>query len=242
MAEVSAGKLFRRIHHLRCRERDLAAALSALPRQLATLQARHDRAKKARADTADHIKHLQVTHRAKETGIKSLTGQIKKLSDQRDASSARDDFEALEREIGYARQQIATLEDEILVLLDDIDTAHAKVPELDAAIVRSHTETTAFEAEMAQRKKDLEQSLTDVRRDLAERDLEVPREHVSVYNRIVAGRGPDAMAPLDGMSCSSCGTTQTGPDVSKVKRFAFATCTECGCILYLSEKDEKELD
>jgi predicted nucleic acid-binding Zn-ribbon protein len=242
MAEVSAGKLFRRIHHLRCRERDLAAALTALPRQLASLQARHERAKKARAESADHIKHLQVTHRAKETAIKSHTGQVKKLSDQRDAASARDDFEALEREIAHARHQIATLEDEILVLLDEIDTANGKVPELEAAIVRAHTEATAFDTEMTQRKKDLEQSLTDVRRDLAERDIEVPREHVSVYNRIVAGRGPDALAPLDGLSCSACGTTQTGPDAGKVKRFAFVTCTECGCILYLSEKDEKELD
>lgn len=242
MSEISAGKLFRRIHHLRCRERDLAAAIAGLPKQSATLKARLEKAKAARADAGEQVKTRQVSHRAKESAIKASTAQIRKLSEQRDAASSQNDFDALEREIAHAKAQIAANEDEILVLLDEIDGINAKLPDLDAAITKAETESTSFDRDMPQRSKDLKESLDEVRQELALKDREVPPEHQSAYKRIVTGRGPDALSPLDGSSCASCGTEQTASDVSRVRRLAFATCTECGCILYLTEKDEKELD
>lgn len=241
MPDLSEGRLFRRIHHLRCRERDLTAAIAGLPRQSSSLKARLEKAKAARADAGEQIKSRQVSHRAKESAIKASTAQIRKLSEQRDASSSQDDFNALEREIAHAKGHIASNEDEILVLLDEIDALTAKLPELDAAIARAEGELAGFEKELPQRNKDLQESLDAARTELAARDREIPPEHQSAYKRIVAGRGPDAMAALDGASCASCGTQQTASDVSKVRRLAFATCTECGCILYLTEKDEKEL-
>ncbi len=242
MSETTAGRLFRRIHHLRCRERDLAAAIAGLPRQSASLKARLEKAKATRAEAGEQIKTRQVSHRAKESAIKASTAQIRKLSEQRDGASSQNDFDALEREIAHAKAQIASNEDEILALLDEIDAWTAKLPDLDAAITKAEGESTSFDREQPQRTKDLQESLDEVRKELAERDREVPPEHQSAYKRVVSGRGPDALSHLDGTSCASCGTEQTASDVSRVRRLAFATCTECGCILYLTEKDEKELD
>lgn len=241
MAEASEGKLFRRIHHLRCRERDLSAAISSLPRQSTSLKTRLEKAKAARADAGEQIKTRQVSHRAKESAIKASTAQIRKLSEQRDASSSQDDFNALEREIAHAKAQISAHEDEILALLDEIDGLTAKLPDLDSGIAKAESESSTFDKEMPQKAKDLQESLDAVRAELATRDAEIPQEHQSPYRRLVAGRGPDALAPLDGASCSACGTQQTASDISRIKRLAFATCTECGRILYLTEKDEKEL-
>lgn len=241
MSETSEGRLFRRIHHLRCREQDLAGAIAGLPRQSASLKARLDKARAARSDAGEQIKARQVTHRAKESAIKASTAQIRKLSEQRDGASSQDDFNALEREIAHAKAQIGTCEDEILALLDEIDALTARLPELDSAITRAEGESGEFDRGMPARASELKESLEAVRTELAQRDSEVPSVHQSAYKRMVSGRGPDALAPLDGASCGACGTEQTVSDVSRVRRLVFAACTECARILYLTEKDEKEL-
>jgi predicted nucleic acid-binding Zn-ribbon protein len=55
------------------------------------------------------------------------------------------------------------------------------------------------------------------------------------YRRMVAGRGEDAMAPLDGESCGGCYQIISPSLLDKLRLGQPVICTSCSRLLYVSD-------
>ena len=234
------GALLTRLHELRTREFDLSEALARLPRQLVVHQGRLNKATKTRDENTARLKQLQVDHRAKETQIKQITQHIEKLETQRAGLSTAKEFEAIDHEVAHERSQIAGLEDEILVILEDIDQRTTKGPELESAITTAKNELAEFEKNQPNLKKDLEADLAAVRKQLSESEPQIPREHAATYLRILAKQGHEAFSKVDDRVCLACRTTIDMQSASKVRRGEFLLCPGCGRMLHGSPTPEEE--
>ncbi|MFM8931399.1 MAG: zinc ribbon domain-containing protein [Gemmataceae bacterium] len=234
------GALLTRLHELRTREFDLSEALSRLPRQLVVHQGKLNKATKTRDENTARLKQLQVDHRAKETQIKQLTQHIDKLETQRAGLSTAKEFEAIDHEVTHERAQIAGLEDEILVILEDIDQRTAKGPELEAAITTAKNDLAEFEKNQPTLKQDLETDLAGVRKQLSENEPNIPREHSATYQRILAKQGHEAFSKVDDRVCLACRTTIDMQSAGKVRRGEFLLCPGCGRMLHGMPSAEEE--
>lgn len=234
------GALLTRLHELRSREFDLTEALARLPRQLGIYQGKLNKATKTRDENTARLKQLQVDHRAKETQIKQFTQHIEKLETQRAGLSTAKEFEAIDHEVAHERAQIASLEDEILLILEEIDQKTTKGPELEAAIATAKTELADFEKNQPTLKKDLETSLAGVRKELSENEPNVPREHAATYQRILAKQGHEAFSKVEERVCLACRTTIDMQSAGKVRRGEFLLCPGCGRMLHGAANTDAE--
>ncbi len=66
-------------------------------------------------------------------------------------------------------------------------------------------------------------------------ELALPDDLRVQYNRLVGQRGDDAMAMVDGATCTACYTAITAQNLNELRVGAFVVCKSCGRILYLRE-------
>jgi predicted nucleic acid-binding Zn-ribbon protein len=236
---ATPGKILSRLHELRTREFDLSEALGRLPRQLVVHQGKLNKATKLRDENSARLKQLQVDHRAKESQIKQLTQHIEKLETQRAGLSTPKEFEAIDHEVAHERNQIAGLEDEILITLDEIEQRTGKGPELEAAITAAKNDLTEFEKNQPSIKKDLENDLASIRKQLAEEEPGLPREHAATYQRILAKQGHEAFSKVEERVCLACRTTIDMQSAGKVRRGEFLLCPGCGRMLHGVQPEEE---
>jgi len=217
---ATPGNILAALHELRCREFDLSEALGKLPRQQVIHQGKLNKATKNRDENTARLKQLQLDHRARETSIKQLAQHIDKLE----------------------TQQIAGLEDEILLILEEIEQRQSKVPELEAAIANTKKDLAEFEKNFPNIKKDLDGDLASIRKQLAAKEPTLAREFQSTYQRILTTQGHEAFSKVVDRVCLACRTTIDMQSAGKVRRGEFLLCSGCGRMLHGIEPQVKDED
>ena len=71
--------------------------------------------------------------------------------------------------------------------------------------------------------------------DLKETEKQLSGDFVADYHRLVRGKGPDAMAPMEGGCCLGCGQSITANMQSDLMLNKPTLCKSCGVLLYLPE-------
>lgn len=239
---ATPGNILAALHELRCREFDLSEALGKLPRQQVIHQGKLNKATKNRDENTARLKQLQLDHRARETSIKQLAQHIDKLETQRASLSTPKEFEAIDHEVDHERKQIAGLEDEILLILEEIEQRQSKVPELEAAIANTKKDLAEFEKNFPNIKKDLDGDLASIRKQLAAKEPTLAREFQSTYQRILTTQGHEAFSKVVDRVCLACRTTIDMQSAGKVRRGEFLLCSGCGRMLHGIEPQVKDED
>jgi predicted nucleic acid-binding Zn-ribbon protein len=226
----------REIHRLRRFARDLQEQLERAPRQRKAQQAKVARQEEALREGQEAIKHLKVAIHEKEVTLKTTHGQIGKYQKQLNEATAKKEYDALQVEIANAKALCQRLEDEILTALAESEERTARLPELEKAVAQARAEFTSFEQGAQARLDDLQAQLRKTQERLKLIETEVPENVRVQYNRIVGAHGPDALAVVQGRTCSCCYTEITAQNYNDLQQCAFVVCKACGHILYLPEE------
>ena len=227
--------LMREIHRLRRFTRDLQESLDRIPRQRKAYAAKQAAREQALKDEQEAIKKLKVSTSDKEKQLKAKGELIDKYKRQQNEVTTRKEHEALMLEMAHTRDVIAKLEDEILAAMTETDERTAKLPGLEAAVKAVKEEVAKFEAEVGQRKTDLDQELTRTTAQLKAAEAMVPRDLKPQYDRTVTSLGADGFAVVRNNSCTECNTEIIRSMELNLLNDQFVVCNSCGRILYLPE-------
>src|SRR5579884_3020956 len=227
--------VIREAHRLRQTAADLQERINRFPLQLKAQQARVARQEEAQRDAAETLKRLKVTVHDNEVTLKTTHGQIKKYEKQQDTAGSKKEYDALQHEIAAAREKCQRLEDDILTGMGDIEERTAKLPDLEKAVQDARAELTRWQKTAREQLTTQQADLVRTLAELKQVEANLPEKHHTVYNRIVAAKGADAFAAVDGRTCTGCGTEITAQTLNELKAQSFVVCRSCERILYLPE-------
>ena len=190
-----------------------------------------EQSKKSLVDAQLNRKNLELEIDAKEQAVRKHSGELNNVK-------SNEAYKALVSEIEAAKKEKVLLEDQVLVLMEKIETfqKEAKASEMDAQKTRVELDRLdlALDAEEAELKAQAEAKKT-------ERDAffaRLPGDARSRYEAIHRGRpGFVAVVPVNAMVCGGCRTGLTPNLVNQVmKGKEIITCESCSRILYMAPK------
>jgi predicted nucleic acid-binding Zn-ribbon protein len=225
----------RQLHRLHRSARDLRDQLERLPQQMKIQKAKLERHEKTIQDAHDHLKKLKVGVHEREVTLKTLHQQIKKHEKQREESSGKKEYDALQLEINTDVAKGKKLEDEILTAMMEIEERTAALPALEKSLADARAAFTTFEATAGERKTTLSEALIKAAEDLKAAEQSLPDDIRAEYDRSVKGMGSDALSPVHGDTCVACSTSITAQRQHDLLVGKFVVCRSCGRMLYLPE-------
>lgn len=226
--------LLREIHRLRRHIRDAQAEIDRAPKVHKAHQAKLAAHEKAVADAKEDLKKRKAGILTGEAQIKSLNQTLARHEKQLNDLTSPRDVEAKQHDIANTRDLIAKQEDEVLAAMGDVDDRTAKVPELEAVLVKAKADFAAFEADAAERVARLKAEVTSATAALAAEEAKIPPGIRGLYDRLVKAHGADALAPVENKSCSHCRVGITAQGYADLQTGSeFMICRNCGRGLYL---------
>src|SRR5262249_221554 len=102
-------------------------------------------------------------------------------------------------------------------------------------IAQAKTESAEYERNARVREADLTEQLAQAQKQLQEVEATLPEDIRPQYQRLVAVRGEDALAQVQGRTCVACYTEITAQDATQLTGGQFLLCKNCGRILYAQE-------
>ena len=218
---------------------DLVRQSEILPARIDELESEREEARSQLGESEQRLEEAKKERQHKERELEDATIHINDLKAKQLLIKTNEEYAALTREIGFAKQGISDIEDEILKLLENIE-------QLTEETTRIAAETAEVERGIDERVKELSGRLEDLSGDLAVRKDERLRVAMRVeesllrrYEGILRSKGDCALAELTDGACSGCYKSLPPQTVIEVKRSSkFIECDGCGRILYwLREKD-----
>jgi predicted nucleic acid-binding Zn-ribbon protein len=227
--------ILREIHRLRRHARNLQDEIERLPRLLKAQQARVARQEELLKEAQELLKKLKVATHDREVTLKTAQALIAKYEKQRNETTSRKEYDALNHEIAVTRENCAKIEDQILEAMLKADEQAAKIPELEQELQKAKEECARFEKTSGERQASLAAQLEQALKALKEVEANVPDDVREQYDRVVAARSEDAMSAVVSKTCSACYTEITAQSYNNLLLGQFVLCKACGRILYLPE-------
>jgi predicted nucleic acid-binding Zn-ribbon protein len=228
------SQLLRDLHTYLLRIRTTTEELESGPQRLKRLQTRITAAEKNLADHLSAIKNTKVAIHDHEVSLKANLEKIKKYKRDLDVSAGKKEFDALNVEIATLEKRNSDLEDETLQLMGKIEELTAKTGDFEQSVTRAKDEMTAAQADQSAHQAGLQARLTEAKQFVAEKGRLIPPEWSKIYQRLEQN-GADALAALNGKSCSACYTDVTAQQFAMIKAGHISVCKSCGKLLYVNE-------
>jgi uncharacterized protein len=227
--------ILREIHRLRRHARDLRAEIERGPRLAKGQQAKVARQEELLREGQEGLKRLKILFHDKEVQLKQTLQQINKHEMQLNQAASKKEYDALKSEIAADRQKCKELEDEILDAMGKIEEDTARLPEQDKAVKRAREEYTEFEKSQREREASLQEQLGQALEQIKQVEASLPKDIRPQYDRLVAARDEDALAPVQNRTCMACYTEITAQAYNDLMLSQFVLCKSCGRALYLPE-------
>ena len=222
--DTAMDRLRHRRAHLPERE-ELAAA----ERQAAELQARVAELRVRRDEVLGRQKELEAGIAAADQRIKEIEGRL--YSGQ---VTATRDIVAMTAEVESLKNRRSSLEDDMLVTMEEDEPLAARAAELDAAQAALEASADRVRAAIAEAEAAIDAEIATEAAARAEDAAHLPDGLLATYERLRTKLGGVGAARLVGASCTGCHLTLPVQEVARIKREppdALVLCDQCGRIL-----------
>jgi len=225
--------------------RRLRAELADAPIQVTAAQTARARAEVALAEANKSLLKEETLRRSQELDVKDRQGKISRLRKQMETATSAAQIAALEHEISFSEQTIATLEDEELASLERTDafdlargkatlTLEVTTATLAAARVRAADIATRNTATIA-----------GIETERAALRAQIDEARLSVYDRISKAKGTGVSQAID-HKCAACQmmvrpqrwNDLTDRDPNSEYANTIFTCETCGRILFYDPRQD----
>lgn len=202
--------------------------IQAANTRLATVQATVDRSKASMMDIEKQIKSLEIDVETRRT-------TIERLKTQQFETRKNEEFRALGNEIIRYENEVSSLEDQELELMEAAESAKSKLEEARERLKTVDASVSKEVADLNERKTNREAQLSDVAADRKVKSEAVDSDWLTLYNKILA-RTPPAVVPVAHGTCGGCHMKLVGNDASNARSGAgVPQCSSCGRILYVED-------
>jgi len=192
---------------------------------------------KKQAEIAAHKEQLtQLQKTADETNLqfRSNEQQIAELKVKLNKASSNKEFEIIKSQMDADLAANATLEDEYLELLEQIDSGRTEFAELGQQLEVAQANVESTKRELAEEEPKLHAGITAVENELPKALECLPSKLQEMYRRLVAAYGPEAFAPVENDACSECFVQFSPQQSMELRNGTVLLCRECGRLVYMN--------
>lgn len=228
------AEALRELHALHLNLDDARLQMERGPKRL---QARrqHMQRKQEEVEAAEaELKRLRMLADQKELHLKSNEQKIADLQVRLNTVKTNREYQAIRDQVDADKMANSVLEDEILETYSRIDEHRTKHQSVVEELRRATQETQEMEEEVGRQGQRLEARIKELQEMLARAEQALPADALEIYRRLVAARGSDAMAAVEGESCTGCYTAITPQMHNELLMNRLVCCKSCGRLLYLA--------
>lgn len=193
-------------------------------------------AQNALQQAKDGAKQSRIAVDQQQLQLKSREMRVQDLQIKLNQAQNNREYQAIREQIAADEQANSVLADEILEALEALDLKHVEIKRLQEELTKKEADQQALEKQVVARQEVLNADLQRAQAELAEAEAQLPPDVKREYLRIVAGRGEEALAPVDGECCGGCFQTLSPQVMNRLHLRQLVPCPACGALLYLGEE------
>lgn len=178
-------------------------------------------------------KNLEVEKKKLEMDAQTKRDAIGKFKGQQFQTRKNEEFQALNNEIKHAEEDIQTIEDRELEIMDQIEKARVTTVAAEKEFAKSKALLQQQIADIDTKIKTLEVQLQELESGRAKLTEGLDEDLLARFERILSSKGDAAVVPIEHEVCMGCHmkiTTQTAVRVKGEREIV--GCEQCGRILY----------
>ena len=223
------------IHRLRLLSQDVQSRIDFAPKQLKAQQAIVAKREEELRQGQETVKKAKIAIHEHEVSVKAAQEQIKKYEKQLSDITSKKEYDALRHEIAGVNEKIKGIEDETLAAMMVLDERMGQIPALEESVKKAKAELSEYEREYQARLVTWATQRDEATSLIGAEEAKLPEEARVQYDRLVKAMGADALAAVEGKTCTACFTDLTAQDKHNVLMRQFVMCRNCGRVLYLKE-------
>jgi uncharacterized protein len=224
----------RECHRLRKHLRELKSEIDLGPRVQKVQEQTLANAKQAHAGSFETIQKLKLQIRDEEGNLKQFNTQLSKFEKQLNDAGTPKEYEGKQSEIRQAKEKIATTEELILTLMDDLETRTNDIPNVEKTWAAAQADFATQQAEGKERLDRLKTEHQLASAELLKQEANLPNNMKPQYDRLIKAYGPDGLAAVEGKVCQQCRTTIGEQQRNDLIAGKYLCCSSCHRALYLA--------
>jgi predicted nucleic acid-binding Zn-ribbon protein len=224
--------LVQQLHRINRQKTDLLGQLDRGPKTVAAATRRLQASEQNVTDIHAKLTKMKIEADSKQLQMREREQKILKWQGNLNASKDNREYQALKDQIAADEQANLVLSDEILELLESIDSVTQAQADAEEVVAQLRDELARIEQQVADKKVVLESELARVLTELAAAEKELTGDFKREYTRLVAAKGEDAMAELEGKCCGGCYQSLTPQLLDKLLQGQPILCPSCGRLIY----------
>lgn len=226
------ASLVQRLHRINRQKTDLNGQLARGPRLIAAAQKRLQAAQQLVSDTRDNLTQLKMSADRKQLQMREREEKIHKWQGNLNTAKENREYQTLKDQIAADEQANLVLSDEILEMLELIDSVTIELATNEEHVELLEKELVEVQTQVAERKAVLEGELARVTAELADAESALTGDFKREYSRLVVAKGEDAMAELEGNCCGGCYQSLTPQRLDQLLQGQPIICPACGRLIY----------
>ena len=224
--------LVQTLHRINRQKTDLKSQLDRGPKTVGAARAKLQSAEDNVQRIRDSLTKAKMAADAKQLQMKEREDKIHNLEGKLNAAKENREYQALKDQIAADTQANLVLSDEILEILESIDTIGVELEDANAQVLKMKDEFERISKQVADRRVVLESELERVEADLVVAESELTGDFKREYMRLVSVKGEDAMAGLEGKCCGGCYQNLTPQLLDRLSMQQPVICPSCGRLVY----------
>lgn len=232
---VTADAL-RELHRLHRQLTDLRERKIRGPKQIKAHQANVQRLEETLAKIQSDGKAVKMAVDDKHLQLRSKEDKLVDLGNKLSSCSTNREYQALQEQISADKVATSVLEDEILEAMSKADDFAPRVAEAKENVAKGKQEFERIVKSIEENKQSIETDIGRLEEDLKRAESELPADFRHDYDRIIAAKGEDALAEVEGDICGGCYQQFTANMLSDLIMGRALFCKNCGRLLYLPER------
>lgn len=230
--------VLRTLHRLHRQLTDLKSRLDRGPKQIGAAEANQKHREELLTKTKAEAKALRMAADAKQLQLKSGEDKVRELRNKLNAASSNREYQLLREQIAADEMANSVMADEILEALEKVDAFQQNIVAAENEAAAAKQRVAQVRSEVAQQEPVLQADFARLNAELKETEATLPDDVREMYQRVVRGKGEDALAMVENQFCGGCNQQIQLNMLNQVMLGQPVFCKTCGRLLYLPEPKE----
>ena len=215
---------------------DFRKRLDRIPEEEATAKERLQDDEQAVESCRTDIQANEVKMKSLELDIETRNESIARLKVQQFETRKNEEYRALGCEVERYGEEVSTLEDSELELMEVAEELKKKQKEATATLASTQTLVDEELADLTGRRDNFSRELGELEAERAKIVAGLDEDTVEIYDRLMKNKGDVAVAPLNDGQCSGCHVKVVSDTVLQARAEKELThCENCGRIVFCVE-------
>lgn len=217
---------------------ELERSKEYLPDMMENLKKEINEAKLKYETCVQDLEDARMKQKNLELEVKTKEEALAKYQQQMMSIKTNKEYDALVAEIDIVKGDISNMETELLETIDLINTLEKNIDEYKARFEQVSENNTSQLAVLQEKIDTIGDKVADKEGERSGVSGDIPKQVLSIYNRVRKGKGGSAVVPVKKRACGACYKSLTPKKVQEIRKAEkILTCDNCGRLLYWDDDE-----